>query len=296
MDPELASQATVVRWRDEIRVEAAPCLVVLYGATLGRRLALDRPEVTIGRGRECDLVVELDDVSREHCRIVRHGGAHRVRDLDSTNGTWLNDRLLLPGHEEELVAGDRLRIGGLILKYLAGNDLEALYHEEIYRLTIVDALTGAYNRRYFEEFLEREIVRWRRHRRPLSLALFDVDGLKQMNDCHGHPVGDDALREVSACVRGQVRREACFARLSGDEFAVVLPETTLEAAGVFAERIRGSVEAIDLRARDERIEVTISLGLAEHGFDVAGAAELLARADHHLYLAKQAGRNRIHAG
>lgn len=288
------SAPTLVRWRDEVRISVPPCLVVIYGAELGRRLELCDRSVVLGRSPSCDLVAELEDVSREHCRIEPRDGRYWLTDLGSTNGTWLEERRLDPGRETELPGGSRVRIGSLILKFLDGRDVEALYHEEIYRLTIVDGLTALCNRRYFEEFLAREVARWRRHRRPLALALFDLDELKAVNDRHGHPAGDGVLQQLAAEVRKTVRREACLARISGDEFAVALPETPIAAARIFAERLRTTVEFLTFRVGGEEVTLTISVGLAEMSDALEDPAALVEEADRNLYRAKQEGRNRTH--
>ena len=125
---------------------------------------------------------------------------------------------------------DFVKIGAAIFKFLSGAGIEASYHEEIYRMTIVDALTGAHNKRYFLEFLEREIARCARYRRPLSLLMFDIDHFKAINDKHGHLTGDYVLREMSRRLLGRVRREELLARYGGEEFAAVLPETDLTGA------------------------------------------------------------------
>jgi len=269
------------------------CLVAIYGPNLGRRWSLDRDEMIVGRENECDVMVPIDTVSRRHCRLRQRGGATFVADLDSTNGTALNDDALPPHEEFTLRSGDRIRVGSAIFKFLRGGDVESLYHEEIYRTMIADGLTGAHNRRFFSEFLEREMARCVRHGRPLSLVLFDLDHFKLVNDGFGHLSGDEVLREVAKLVREQIRREDCFARYGGEEFAVVLTETNLEAALEFAERLRGRVEAHEFKAGSESIPVTISVGVAAMTRDTRDSADFLTAVDTHLYEAKSAGRNRI---
>ncbi len=291
-DPEQAG--TEVRWRDEIEVSTAPCLVVLSGAQLGHRLELHGRSVSLGRSPACDLVVDDDDVSREHCRIVPRDHGYVLLDAGSTNGTFVGDARLEPGVEVALEGGERIRLGSLILKFLDGCDIEALYHEEIYRLTIVDGLTGLHNRRYFDEFMRCEVVRWRRYRRPLSLVLFDLDGFKAVNDEYGHPAGDEVLQQVTHTVGQLVRQEACLVRLSGDEFGIGLPETTLDRARIFAERLRGAVEQASFRVGDRTLEdLTISLGVAEMAEEFGDHAGFVEEADRRLYAAKQQGRNRV---
>jgi diguanylate cyclase (GGDEF)-like protein len=269
---------------------APPSLVVICGPDLGRRIPLALPSLTIGRDAGCDVVVPIDGISRRHCEIKQRDGV-RLRDLGSTNGTWLNGRALETGEEPILQTGDRVELVGVAFKFLAGNDLEAQYHEELYQLAIVDGLTRVFNRRYLMDFLSREISRCRRHARPLSLLLFDIDHFKQINDRFGHSGGDVVLRTIVDVARQGVRREECLARFGGDEFAIVMPETELPGARIVAERTRALVEHHTFEMGGRAIPVTISVGVAALTPGTADAEAMLAAADAQLYAAKQAGRN-----
>src|SRR5260370_27037601 len=185
-----------------------------------------------------------------------------------------------------------MRCGGAVLKFIEGGNLEALYHEEIYRLTIIDGLTEIANKRHFDDFLEREIARATRYGRSLSLVLFDIDHFKSLNDRYGHLAGDRVLKAIAALVAKEVRRDELLARYGGEEFAVVLPETGVEAAAVFCDRIRAAVEAEVFHYDDEPLRATISLGVAALIPDDS-LQSLVARADANLYRAKQEGRNRV---
>lgn len=279
--------------RREHAVDDGGYLVMIYGPNLGQRWPIEGSELVIGRDETCDVVVALDTVSRRHCVVSMDGDSARVRDLGSTNGTLVNECPLKGDEEGILTPGDRLRAGGAIFKFLQGDHVEALYHEEIYRTMIVDGLTQAHNRRFLLEFLDRELARHQRHRRPLSLLLFDLDGFKRINDDWGHLTGDAVLRELAELVRGHVRREDCFARWGGEEFAVALSETAPEAAELFAERVRKLVEEHEFRAGGERLPVTISVGVATSTPGLRDAEAFLAEADALLYEAKRRGRNRV---
>jgi two-component system cell cycle response regulator len=270
--------------------DAPPSLVVICGPDLGRRIPLAPSALTIGRDDGCDVVVPIDGISRRHCELVQ-GDDVRLRDLGSTNGTWLNGRMLEPGEAPALRTGDRIELVGVAFKFLAGNDLEAQYHEELYQLAIVDGLTRTFNRRYLMEFLGREISRCRRHTRPLSLLLFDIDHFKRINDRFGHAGGDCVLRAIVEVAREGVRREECLARYGGDEFAIVMAETEISGARIVAERMRARVEHHRFEANGREIPVTISVGVASLEPETTDAEAMLAAADAHLYAAKQAGRN-----
>src|SRR5262245_23956090 len=123
---------------------------VNYGPELGRRAPVDRATFEIGRSAKSDLAIDQEAVSRHHARITWDGSRHLIEDLGSTNGTFVNDQ---PVQRGALRDGDQIKIGRSILKFMAGDNIEANYHEEIYRLMTIDALTQAHNRRYFNEAL-----------------------------------------------------------------------------------------------------------------------------------------------
>jgi diguanylate cyclase (GGDEF)-like protein len=185
-------------------------------------------------------------------------------------------------------------VGNCIYRFLAGGNVEAEYHEEIYRLTIVDGLTEIHNKRYLMEFLDRELARSIRHHRPLALILFDLDHFKNVNDELGHLAGDYTLRELAACVKASVRREELFARYGGEEFAIVLPESSREGACVAAERIRALVENHPFEYEGKNYPVTISLGVGlTTGETPLSSQELIRLADEKMYQAKNEGRNQV---
>src|SRR5439155_13208002 len=165
--------------------------------------------------------------------------------------------------------------------------------EEIYRLTIIDALTGIHNKRYLLEFLDRELARSARHHRPLSLVMVDIDRFKSVNDELGHLAGDFTLREMVSLVKEAIRKEELFARYGGEEFAVVLPETNWEGAMQMAERLRHLVELHDFHYEDRNYKITISLGLiATEGDESFTPNDFIKQADEKLYQAKRDGGNR----
>ncbi len=272
--------------RDGILVHIYPT-----GPEIGMRYMLAAEPLVIGRGETCDIRINDNSVSRRHATIQPAGNGFSVIDLGSTNGTYLNEALVTTA---PLKDGDYLRVANCIYRFLAGGNLEAEYHEEIYRLTIIDALTETHNKRYLLEFLDRELARAVRHGRPLALVMFDIDHFKRINDERGHLAGDYALRELSACVRESVRKEELFARYGGEEFAVVLPETTPEDAVAFAERVRVEVAARAFEYDGEPFSLTISLGVAcTLGTNVDNAEALILLADKALYRAKEDGRNLV---
>ncbi len=265
------------------------CIVVIYGTELGRRVQLGTAPFEIGRSSTNDLFIDQESISRHHARISFDGKGYWATDLGSTNGTYVNDELV---KEQRLRDGDQLRIGRSILKFMTGENVEVHYHEEIYRLMTVDGLTQIFNRRYFNEALEREVNRSKRYTRILSLIAFDLDHFKTINDTYGHLVGDSVLRVMASAVKPRLRREDIFARTGGEEFAVLLPEIGREGALVIAEKIRSIAQGTPIKHEQEQIHCTVSLGVATLEDD-ASPEELYKRADERLYEAKQSGRNRV---
>jgi two-component system cell cycle response regulator len=271
------------------------CLVHIYptGPGMGCRYTLGDKALVLGRGSEADIRIHDHSVSRRHARIQPGADGYYAIDLQSTNGTFVNNN---PASMCKLKDGDYLRVGNCIYRFLAGGNVEAEYHEEIYRLTIIDGLTEIHNKRYLLEFLDRELARSERYGRPLAALMFDIDHFKAINDRMGHLGGDFTLRELALRVKGGIRKEELFARYGGEEFAVILPETSREGAIQIAERIRGLVEAKPFQYEGRSYPITISCGVATtDGSEALTPAELLRRADELLYRAKRGGRNRVAA-
>jgi diguanylate cyclase (GGDEF)-like protein len=265
-----------------------PCLVVIAGAELGQRVELHTEDVTIGRSDQSGLCINSDLVSRHHATVVRLGDGHVLRDEGSTNGTFVNDRRV--SGSEPLADGDQVRIGRTVIKYTR-SPLEVGYLERVMELATHDALTGAFNKRRFDDAFPAEVARAAQQKSDLSLVLFDIDFFKRINDGHGHPAGDSVLRDVTRLVTTCLDGGGLLARVGGEEFAVLLP-VGVEGARYVAERLRVAVEATKFVFEGREIPVTISLGVA-----AAGAAEtpakLYERADALLYESKHTGRNRV---
>ncbi|RLJ70784.1 diguanylate cyclase (GGDEF)-like protein [Hydrogenivirga caldilitoris] len=159
--------------------------------------------------------------------------------------------------------------------------------KELKFLAEIDTLTGVYNRRKIEEILEGEIERSKRYGNPLSVILIDIDNFKQLNDTYGHQTGDMVLKEIVSVIRESLRKTDYLGRLGGEEFLVILPETTPERAKLVAERIRKDIENLDLRVG----KITVSAGVT--GLKKGDTVEtLMNRVDRAMYLAKEKGKNR----
>lgn len=177
---------------------------------------------------------------------------------------------------------------GFIMLHKERAEAEAL------RLATTDPLTGAYNRRTFHEIAERELSRVRRGGQPLSIVMVDVDHFRQINERHGHRVGDAVLARVAESIRSALRKEDMLVRFGGEEFLVLLPDVPGPGAVVVAGRVRRTVAAQPIEVGELKLAVTVSLGVAARLDEGPESIEgLLARADSALALAKQRGRNRV---
>jgi diguanylate cyclase (GGDEF)-like protein len=170
--------------------------------------------------------------------------------------------------------------------------IEISIFEQTERSAITDGLTGLFNRRHFTQTLRHEISRARRHKSKVSLVLFDIDDFKKLNDTKGHPEGDKVLVRTAALIKEGVREIDMASRYGGEEFAVVLPETSRTGAFVVADRVRQRVENHFRRTRGVS-NVTLSGGVASFPDDATTLPDLIKKADLGLYRSKAAGKNRI---
>ncbi len=278
----------------QLAAEAAKqsCLVVIHGNELGKKIDLESGKpLVMGRGRQSDVQLDQDSVSRRHAMATIEGKKVWVEDLGSTNGTYVNDRLITAPHI--LRDGDLLSIGRTIFKFFQSGNIEQAYHEEIYRLTTVDSLTQVYNKRYLMDAMSTEIARSHRYSTDLSLVMFDIDHFKNINDTHGHLAGDHILRELSLVIKNSMRQPDIMGRYGGEEFAILLTDTKVEGALTFAEKIRSKIAHHEFFFDNTSIPVTISLGVAQLDASMAKPEDLIEKADVNLYKAKQGGRNRV---
>jgi len=285
METDELAKTRIARTTGGQLVEPVPghaCLVVLHAglqSEIGRRYVIENSGICIGRGRDNDIVLNSDAVSRRHTRLELRNNEVFVIDLESTNGTYVNEESRLTS-ERRLTRGDLLKVGDTIFKYLSGVDVEAQYHDMIFRMAVTDGLTNLSNRQQLDKLLNEEIQRCQRSPRPLSVLLLDIDYFKKINDQYGHLAGDSVLRGLASAMSKRMRPSDRLGRYGGEEFCAILPDTSLEGAVVFAEGLRSLAESCVFAADDKHIKVSISIGVA------AWTAEM-------LYSAKRNGRNRV---
>ena len=290
------SDKTRVTALDSLKVARSvpDCLVVLHAplqSDLGKRYVLDRPITTIGRGRDNDIVLPSDCVSRQHVRLEHRPTGLFSVDLASTNGTFVNDATTAVT-EHRLARGDQLKVGDTIFKFLSGSDVEAQYHDIIFRMTITDGLTNLCNRKQLDALLVDEVPRALRHGRELSLLMLDIDHFKNINDTYGHLTGDSVLRVLASIMQKRLRPNDKLGRYGGEEFCAILPETNLASAAKIGEELRSLIAAHAFLAETKEIRITISIGAACLGNSMQ-PDDLYKAADEMLYKAKRSGRNQV---
>jgi diguanylate cyclase (GGDEF)-like protein len=266
-------------------------LIVISGVQVGEMISLGDNTV-LGRGADVDVRLHEDKLSRRHCRFFVEDGASYVEDLKSSNGTFVNGARI---ERQKLNDGDKIQIGETtILKFTYHDRLEEDFQKQMYESALRDGLTKAYNKKYFLDRIRVELAFTGRHKSPLSLILFDIDHFKKINDTHGHLAGDKVLVALAQHVSRLLRAEDVFARYGGEEFVVLCRQTELANAEILAQRIRATIEQLEIIFKGDRIPVTVSLGVAMIPTpNVADVDSFIANADEALYEAKRSGRNRV---
>lgn len=302
-DPETTStnkfvlDTTVVSSpRDHAGTEGHSFLLVLSGPQFGELFDLHPGrEHVIGRSADVDVNLRDDAVSRRHAAVTLVGMDARIVDLGSSNGVFVEGQRVLEG---VLRCGDRFQIGAhTTLKFVSARDVEAEAQRRLAESALYEPLTGLLGRRPFTARLSAEIASSRRHRRPLTLLMVDVDHFKQVNDTYGHAAGDAALQVVAQALRQTTRAEDVLARYGGEEFVILARDTAPGAGRLLAERVRAGVEHARCCYEGHEIRVTVSVGLSSVGGGAVAAERpehaLLEAADAALLRAKSEGRNRV---
>jgi diguanylate cyclase (GGDEF)-like protein len=207
-----------------------------------------------------------------------------------------NPYLLIVPKALNVVAGCVV-LGLLLLRWLPSavteHEVAKQHVDDLKTLAAIDGLTGLYNRRHFEALSVAEWARFQRYLRPLSILIIDVDHFKAINDRFGHDVGDSALKIISNVCNSVKRDSDISARIFGEEFALLLPETNEAAARIVAQRLCDMVPEHSPTVHDEKLNLSVSIGIATATLSMSGIATLMKRGDDALYESKRAGRNRV---
>jgi diguanylate cyclase (GGDEF)-like protein len=284
------------------QADSSALLVRIYPEHgIGQPFDLGRETIEVGR-ESADILLRDDSVSRRHATIQWTGTHHIVSDFGSTNGTFVNEERI---SSKRLTAGDRVRFGKQLFKYLPASSDETAFHEVVFKIMTTDGLTETQNKNCLLQAIERELQITSRTNSPLSLMLLDIDFFKKINDSFGHLAGDEVLRQFAARVKSVMRRGDLLSRFGGEEFAVLCPQTELKDALHLASRICHQVSATPVFFEAHSIPVTVSIGVVDCDTTLrsrlveptcdwsAEAANWLAKADQFLYQAKREGRNRF---
>jgi diguanylate cyclase (GGDEF)-like protein len=180
-------------------------------------------------------------------------------------------------------------------RIMAAHEAMRQQNEVLKTLSITDSLTGLYNRSKLDSILTDQLARFKRSHRPFTLLMLDIDHFKTLNDTYGHVTGDEILAAVAGILLQSIRSIDYAARYGGDEFIIILTETSAKLAWKTAERVRSQVEALHPTVKGVEIVLTVSLGIVESLPEDMSATEVFARADHALYEAKRGGRNRAYS-
>jgi diguanylate cyclase (GGDEF)-like protein len=268
-----------------------PYIIVISGRSAGRTYQLSEGELTIGRSPNCTIQLDEDGVSRRHARLVKGDRKDvRIVDLGSTNGTFVNGEYL---GIKTLRDGDLIQIGSqAVLKFSWLSPIEESFQRGLYESARKDPLTKITNKKAFMELFHEEFDNADRRQHVISLILFDIDHFKKVNDTHGHRAGDVILRRLAEIVQGAVPDGGVFARVGGEEFAVLLHDCDEDHAFSFAERIRSLVGKSGFEFQGASIPVHISVGCATRiGNNFGDPDEMHRVADEFLFKAKNDGRN-----
>ncbi len=295
--PEAPRVMRLARPTDRVRSPrpAEAFVVVVHTSDtsmLGRRIPLTTPRVLVGRSSEGDVVLRDPAVARKHAILELRADGHWVSDLGSTNGVRVNEQ---PVREQRLAHGDLVQVGGTWLKYLEGEDGDALYHEEIYRLTVFDALTDVHSARFFLEELEREVARAFASGGLLAAVVFAVDDAERLARAHGDMNLDLLLRALAKVAKARVRGDELLGRYGARGFAVLLPRTQADAALLFAEELRRAVFGASFVVDGAPVKLTVSLGVAVLAPGDTPSS-LSARAETALDAARAGGGDTVAAG
>ncbi len=276
---------------------AMPVLTMLEGEEASRTWLLTERPLVLGRDLVCDLALADAKASRKHARIQWMNFDQPddppevwLEDLGSTNGTWINGQRV--DEPVRIYERDKVLIGSTLFGYGLRIDEEIEATRRLVQRATTDPLTTMNNAEVFDRALRREFERARRYTRPLSLVYVNLDDLTAVNDQHGNRIGDLVLRQVGRILRDNLRLSDMPARVGGDEFAVILPETGCEGAMAVGERLRRCIQDFPMMLGHDPVRVTASIGVATIDGTFTHPDAFVDAASKASYQAKDLGRNR----
>jgi len=279
------------------KAEQSIMLTIIGGneTDFGKHFILEKKQTVLGRGKTVDISILDGKISKVHCEIaVSKSGKSieqiSIRDLDSTNGTYVNGESI---SQVTLKAGDKIQVGDTVLQLSYSDEIEKEYHAKLFNFAARDALTGLYNKRFMVNELESYSRIARRSGRAFCIIMIDIDDFKQINDRFGHLSGDEYLKHLAELITHSLRDQDIAGRIGGEEFLVILPETTIDGAFQLAVRIRKNVEDFVLHHQNHKIQTTISAGVCQFENKIKDIKEFLDLADQAMYEAKKSEKNKV---
>lgn len=273
----------------KIKAPHLPVLVVMTGNEIGKRVIVDR-SLTIGRAPDAELTLSDQMISWHHARIEDRGDGWALFDLGSTNGTTVNGESQA---EWLLKPGDRIVFGATAVSFEREDALKVDFNETVERLLNIDDLSGLFVRRKFDTEFSQLLDAARVAQRPLALLVMDMDGIKKINDTHGHLFGAHVIGQAGHIIGGIIRDRGIGCRFGGDEYLAALADLDCDAATEVADQILRAINTVPFVKDGITLKPGISIGVAAYPADADDAATLFQRSDEALYRAKQGGRNRI---
>lgn len=275
-----------------------PSIMMLEGPAgyVGKQWPIEKAEMIIGRSMTSQIFVDDKSVSRSHAKIVLKEEDCFVMDLESSNKTVVNEEAIAPMVTVKLNDNDTIKTGNVLFKFRERGSLEAHALERLQEKSERDPMTGAFNKGALAQRGQEAFKRAKLLKVPISLAVFDIDFFKKINDNPqlGHPGGDYVLKELVKVISTKlIRADDFFARYGGEEFVVILFGSNLQQGIEIGERLRQTTEAHQFVFNGVQIPVTISVGVATKQNEMATWEELFAVADGALYQSKRNGRNRV---
>ena len=280
---------------DELDSKRLAVLIILRGRQIGRRCLLNAASLTCGRNSDVSDITFGEDpgISSKHCEFVWDPdyGTYMLRDLKSLNGTYVNGQRV---EKIYLSDGDKIFLGATVLKFTFHDVIEGEFHREMEKRINIDELTGLVVKRSFDRSFETALKEAEAGKIKLSVLMMDMDGLKGINDAHGHLTGAYCIATVGKLIKEAVGDQGVATRFGGDEFTAYL--TGMDKAGTvdWAELLRRRIEEFPFEKEGSQIHPTISIGVAAFPEDGKSVDALIRHADEALYRAKAAGRNRVH--
>lgn len=270
-------------------------LQILRGEDVGREFELKPGNNLIGRQDICHIKIVNKTISRRHAQIVVNPEApadsrHVIYDLQSTNGVRVNGELTTG---RPLRDGDRVQFGSVVCKFSEIDSIERDFLKEIKKLIEYDRRTELLQIKPFYERLQNELQDAETQNRPMALLMMDLDGLKRINDAHGHLAGTFVIEKIAQILNSEISASGVAAIYGGDEFTAYLQNSTRNEAAEHAEHIRELVENLDFSEKNIKDGVTISIGVAEYPTDASEMMQLVSNADRALMTAKTEGKNRV---